>query len=168
MTGGVNMNSTRLCGIDSSTSATSISLFVDGKFVDYKLIEIDKKQFPTQWDRLNPMIKEIGKSIESFQPTIIYQEDSWKGKNVDTCKCLSTILGAVRYWAITNNCEYYRLMPSQWRAKLNLQKYEAERPELKNITMEFIKDKYGIEVPTDDVSDSIAIGLAGLKFYGIN
>lgn len=159
------MNKQILCGIDSSTSATSISCFIDGKLVDYKLIQINKKEYPTAWERLNPMLYEIIDVLNKYKPNIIYQEDSWKGRNVDTLKVLTNILGGVRMWALEHNCEYYRLMPSQWRAVLKLNEYEAQRPDLKNITYEYIKEKYNIEPETDDVSDSIAVGLAGLIFY---
>ena len=158
---------TRLCGIDSSTSNTGLSLFVNGKLVGYKLISLDKKD-TTQWDRLNPMLKQIGEVLSEWKPNIIYQEQSWKGRNIDTLKCLTNIMGGVRFWALMNNCEYYVLLPSQWRARLGLNKYEAERPELKNAAMQFVKDKYDIDVPTDDISDCICLGLAGLSFYGFD
>ena len=159
--------STMLCGIDASTSATSISFFEDGIFKDYKLIQINKKEKPTQWDRLNPMIKNILDVLELYQPNIIYQEDSWKGKNIDTLKCLTNIIGSVRGWAIKNDCEFYTLTPAAWRSKVGIQKYEAERSDLKNAGIQFVKEKYNIDVPTDDVSDSILVGLAGLKTYGL-
>lgn len=152
----------RLCGIDSSTSATSISLFIDGEYKEYTLIEMDKKKMPTMWQRLNPMIMEIIKVLDKYKPTIIYQEDSWKGRNIDGLKCLTNILGAVRSWAVQNNCEYETIFPSEWRAKLGLNKWLEERETLKAKAMDFIKDKYNIDVPTDDVSDSICIGMAGI------
>lgn len=155
----------RLCGIDSSTTATGISLFEDGEYIEYKLITIDKKKFPTKWDRLNPMLIEISKVLNEYKPDVIYQENSYKGNNVDNLKVLTNILGGIRFWSLENNCEYFQLLPSQWRSKLGLNKYEAERPELKNITMEFVKEKYNIEVPQDDVSDCICVGLAGLDYY---
>lgn len=152
----------RLCGIDSSTTATSISLFIDGEYEEYSLIEMDKKKMPTMWQRLNPMISDIIEVLNKYKPDVIYQEDSWKGKNIDSLKCLTNILGAVRMWAIANNCNYYTIYPSEWRAKLNLNKWLEERESLKAKAMDYIKEKYGIEVPTDDVSDSICIGLAGM------
>lgn len=156
----------RLCGIDSSTSNTGLSLFVDGKLVSYKLITLDKKD-TTKWERLNPMMKEIGEILNEWKPSIIYQEQSWKGRNVDTLKCLTNIMGGVRFWSLMNGSEYYVLLPSQWRSKLDLNKYMAEREELKDNAKQYIKEKYNIEVPTDDVSDAICIGLAGNLIYGI-
>ena len=56
-------------------------------------------------------------------------------------------------------------MPSQWRKVLGLNQYEADRKQLKQKTIEYIENRYKIEIPQDDVSDSIAIGLAGKIFY---
>lgn len=156
----------KLCGIDSSTSNTSIALFENGIFKDYTLISMDKKKYPTKWDRLNPMLKEIGEVLDKYKPDIIYQEDSYKGNNIDNLKVLTNILGGVRFWALTHNAEYYKLLPSQWRKVLNLNQYEADREILKQKTIEYIRNKYKIDIPTDDVSDSIAIGAAGIIFYG--
>lgn len=158
----------RICGIDSSTTATSISLFVNGQFQDYSLIVGDKKKYPTKWDRIDPMLKNIGEVLDKYNPDIVYQENSYKGNNVDNLKALTNILGGVRFWCVERDKEYHQLMPAQWRAVLKLNKYEAERPELKNIAMEFVREKYGIEVPTDDVSDAICIGLCGLILKGEN
>lgn len=154
-----------LCGIDSSTSNTSIALFENGEYKDYTLISMDKKQYPTKWDRLNPMLVEISKVLEKYKPDVIYQEDSYKGNNIDNLKVLTNILGGVRFWALTHNAEYYKLLPSQWRKVLKLNEYEADRTILKQKTIEYIQGKYHIDVPTDDVSDSIAIGAAGIIFY---
>ena len=154
-----------LCGIDSSTSNTSISLFKDGKYEDYTLISINKKQYPTKWERINPMLMEIAKVLEKYQPNVIYQEDSYKGNNIDNLKALTNILGGVRFWAITHDAEYYKLLPSQWRKVLKLNQYEADREILKQKTIEYIENTYKIDIPTDDVSDSIAIGAAGIIFY---
>lgn len=155
----------RLVGIDSSTTATSISLFINGKYKDYTLIKIDKNEYPTKWDRLDPMLKEIGNVLDRYKPDIIYQENSYKGNNVDNLKALTNILGGVRFWAIMNESEYYQLMPSQWRKVLSLNEYEADRKVLKQKTIEYIEKKFKIKVPQDDVSDSIAIGLAGTIYH---
>lgn len=154
---------TKICGIDSSTSATSISLFEGNCFIDYELILGDKKKYPNKWDRLNPMIEDIFIKLDIFKPDIVFQEDDYKGNNIDNLKALTHILGAVRGWCIVNNANYYTLMPSEWRAKLGLNKYSAERNELKQMTKDYIENRYNIVVPQDDISDSIAIALAGLK-----
>ena len=151
----------KLVGIDSSTTRTALSLFIDGEYVGYELIDC-KKLGKTQWERLPHMMLKIGEVLDKWQPDIIFQEDSWKGRNVDTLKCLTNILGGVRYWAIANGCDYRKVLPSEWRAKLKLNEYLAKRPELKDNAMRFVEDVYGIECESDDVSDCICIGLAGL------
>ena len=156
----------RLCGIDSSSTCTSISLFENGEYKSYKIAEVSKKYYPTQWDRVDQMIILICKILDQFQPDIVYQEDSWKGQNIDTLKCLTTIMGAVRHWALDHGCEYYKILPSSWRGQLGLNEYMKKRPDLKDKTIEFVKERYGINPETDDVSDSICIGLAGLKLIG--
>lgn len=154
--------SVTLLGIDSSTSNTGISIFVDGKYKTYKLISFSTHG-TTQWERLDPMMKGIGEVLNKYKPDIVYQEQSWKGMNVDVLKCLTNIMGGVRFWCLENNCDYHVIMPSQWRAELGLNKFKAERDELKTMAKEYIKERYKLDVPTDDVSDCICIGLAGLE-----
>lgn len=155
----------KLCGIDSSTSATSVSLFKDGKFIDYKLIRLDKKKYPSQWERINPMMEQIWDVLNKYDPDVIYQEDTYQKQSVDTLKCLTNILGGVRMWAVANHKEYYKINAPMWRAQLKMNEFMAERPELKDKSINFIKEKFNINPETDDVADSICIGLAGLKIY---
>lgn len=158
----------KLCGIDSSTSKTAISLFIDGKYKEYKLIDLHKIE--GGWNRVDPMILEIVKVLDKYKPDIIYQEDAYLSggkQNPETMLMLCTIMGAVRYWALIHDCNYNKFKASTWRAKLKLNDFLANRPELKKKTITFIQEKYNINPETDDVSDSICIGLAGLKMEGI-
>ena len=158
----MELTSEILLGIDSSTSITGISVFVDGKFKTYELVVTSKKG-TTQWERLNPMMKGVAKVLNKYRPNIVYQEQSWKGQNVDTLKCLTNIMGGVRFWCLEHDCKYEVILPSQWRAVLGLNKFKAERDELKDMAKQYIKNKYNLDVPTDDVSDCICIALAGVE-----
>ena len=157
----------RVVGIDSSTVSTAISYFVDGEYKSYTLHQPDKKLYKTKWDRLDPMIKEIYEQLDTFQPEVVFQEDAWSGKDPDTMKCLSNCLGAVRGWCLQHNVEYVKIMPSSWRAKLGLNGGKLKRDELKILTKEYVESKYNISIPIDDVSDCIAICLAGHIIKGL-
>ncbi len=153
----------KLVGLDSSTFCTALSFWEDGKYLEYSILDLHKsKNYKTKWDRIDPMISHILNKLNEFQPDIVYQEDSWAGKDMDTLKALTNILGAVRGWCLVNNKTYYKVMPTSWRATLKLNKSKAKREELKQITKDYIESKYGFECPTDDVSDAIAIGEHGI------
>lgn len=151
-----------LIGLDSSTRCSGISVFVDGKLKGYELVSVDSKN-TTQWERLDPMMGGISKVLNRFKPDVVYHEESWKGRNVDTLKCLTNIMGGVRFWCLENSSKYVSIYPAEWRKVLGLNKFKAERDELKTIAKQYIKDKYKINIPTDDVSDCICIGLAALE-----
>ena len=154
-----------LCGIDSSTNYTALSYFKDGKFRKYELIDLHKEK--DSEERLKQMILAIYSVLDKWRPDIIYHEYTWVARNPKTALTLTSIIGAVQGWAISHNCEWNKISPSTWRASLGLSEYGKDRTDLKKSAKEYIKTEYGIEVPTDDVSDAICIGLAGIKIMNI-
>lgn len=150
-----------LCGIDSSTNYTALSYFQDGEFKKYELIDLHKERDAQA--RLKQMILKIYDVLNEWNPDVIYQECTWVSRNPKTVLTLTSLIGAVQGWAFSHDCEWNKIFPSEWRASLGLNEHGKDRFDLKMFAKEYIKTEYGIEVPTDDVSDAICIGLAGVK-----
>lgn len=150
-----------LCGIDSSTTYTAISYFRDGQYEKYELIDLHKEKDPEK--RSQDMILAIYEVLDRWKPDIIYQEYTWMARNPKTAITLTGIVGAVWGWALLHDCKWSTIHPSVWRANLGLNEYGKKRSDLKQSAKEFIKTKYGIDVPRDDVSDAICIGIVGIK-----
>lgn len=151
-----------ICGIDASTKSSGMSLF-NNQLVDYALINFAK--MTNTDERINKMMLSISKQLDVWNPDLIYIEDSFDKLNVKTLKYLSYIVGSVRLWALLHNKEFYTCMPSHWRKIVGISKDNSNRDDFKKASVELVKKYYGIDV-IDDVSDSILIGLAGLKEFG--
>ena len=152
-----------LCGIDSSSRITALSLFKDGQYKEYKLIDLSK--YKDAEKRIDEMIRSIYEVLDKWNPDVIYQEYTWVSQNPKVALMLTMIVGAVRGWAAKHMREWHKIVPAMWRAQLKLNEYMAERSKLKGRAIDYVYDKYGIVVPTDDVADAICIGEAGCMIY---
>lgn len=150
----------KLCGIDSSSNRTAISYFEDNKLVDYKVIDL--KKIKDKNERIDTMMLSIAAHLNSWKPDYVYQEDTWTSGNPETANILTTILGGVRFWCISNNCVYHKIKPTVWRSQFGLNQYKAKREELKEKSIDYVKEKFGVSV-SDDEADAILIGLCGTK-----
>lgn len=148
----------KTCGIDSSSKRTSISYFEDDKLIDYIVIDLTKMKDKNE--RIDSMLLNIAKYLNKQKPDYVYQEDTWSGGNPETGNILTTILGGVRFWCITNDCIYHKIKPTVWRSQFGLNKFKAKREELKQKSIDYVNEKYGICV-SDDEADAILIGLCG-------
>lgn len=159
---GVKRKMIKLVSIDSSSKKTGMATFVNGSYDNHILIDYSKKSDIEE--RIDLMGKDILSYLAKNKPEIIIIEyPQGKGRNVRMVGKLCEILGIVRAYAIAKGCEYHELAPSVWRSYLGWKQGKKNRDELKQMSIDYIKDKYGFEV-TDDESDSIAIGEAWIEF----
>lgn len=155
----------RLCGIDSSSRFTAISLFINGEYQSFRLIDLHKMQ--DSEERINQMILEIYTALNIYKPNVIYQEFTWVAKNPKTALLLTIIIGAVKGWAVSHECNFKEIAPSAWRKILGLNEYKDNRKELKQKAINYIEETIGLTPETDDVADAICIGFAGCKIESI-
>lgn len=155
----------RLCGIDSSSRFTAISLFINGEYETYRLIDLHKVQDSDQ--RIDRMILAIYETLDAYNPEIIYQEFTWVARNPKTALLLTIIVGAVKGWAVSHDCEFKEIAPSAWRKILGLNEYKDNRKELKQKAINYIEETIGLTPETDDVADAVCIGFAGCKIESI-
>lgn len=154
--------SIRFCGIDASTKSTGICLLIDGKLSDYKLI--DFKSYDDREERTKLMCNTLLKQLSEYNPDIVYIEDSWNSANVDVTKLLTRIMGVTYAWCLAKNREWHSILPSQWRKYCGFEIGKKKRQELKQMSIDYVKEKYGIDV-NDDVSDCIALADGVCNYY---
>lgn len=154
--------SIRFCGIDASTKSTGICLLIDGKLSDYKLI--DFKSCDDREERTKLMCIALLKQLTEYNPDIVYIEDSWNAVNVDVTKLLTRIMGVTYAWCLSKNKEWHSILPSQWRKYCGFEIGKKKRQELKQMSIDYVKEKYGIDV-NDDVSDCIALADGVCNYY---
>lgn len=149
----------KLMSIDESSVMTGCALFKNGELVDYCVI--NKKKIKESETRLNEMSRELLNTMKKWKPNSIYIEHpQGGGGNVLTVSLLSEIIGVARAYAVEHNCEFVEVVPSHWRKMLGFKQGGGKkRAELKAMSIEYVKNAYGIDA-SDDLADAICIGAA--------
>ena len=153
---------TRLISIDPSTKASGVSTFDDAKLVDYQLFQCNDKEVD---DRIDKMGKALLSYLKKQKPDIIYIEHpQGHGSNVSLVAMICELLGIVRAYAIEKKIEYKELSPSVWRKYCGFNQGKKKRAELKQMSIDYVKEHYNIDVGNDE-ADAIAMGTGVINYY---
>lgn len=148
---------------DLATKKTGIAVWHNGQYKESYVINYEKIEDIEE--RTELMGKKLISALNYFQPTLVYSEDSFRGQNPKTVKCLCRIHGIVMGWCLEHNVEYHFIMPSAWRKYIPgfpNGRY-AKRPEQKAFAVQYVKEHYGFSSITDDQADAICIGEAVIR-----
>ena len=130
---------------------------------DYGLIDLHKNTDSEL--RLKDMAQHIWQLLETNKPDIIVIEKLNVGRNLQATRLLSKMIGVVYCYSILNpDVFYFEIQPSQWRKQLGMQSSKRKRDEYKQLSIQFIKEHFNIEV-SDDVSDAICAGIGYIKMF---
>lgn len=156
----------KLISMDTSSNSTGVAIFIDGELSRHFLIDL--KRIKDTEKRLESMIKEIHKIIKEEKPDIIATELTVVTRNAQAQRNLTMILGAIWGDCIQNNIFYFSLRPTEWRSLVDTTKKPTgrKREDYKNWSMEVVKEIYGLDVETDDISDAILIGRGYCNKFG--
>lgn len=153
----------KLMAIDESSKKTGCALFINGELVDHCVIDISKNKDSNS--RLHQMCTLVLEQMNKWKPDGVYIEHpQGDGRNVLTVWMLSQIIGVARAYSIVNACDFNEITPSEWRSYLKFKQGRKKREELKQMSMSYVKEHYGIEVG-DDEADAICIGSAVINKY---
>ena len=148
---------------DLATKKTGIAVWHDDQYKESYVINYEKIEDIEE--RTELMGKKLISALNYFEPTLVYSEDSFRGQNPKTVKCLCRIHGIVMGWCLEHEVEYHFIMPSAWRKHIPgfPNGRNAKRPEQKTFAVQYIKDHYGFSSITDDQADAICIGEAVIR-----
>lgn len=122
------------------------------------MINLNKNKDTTS--RFQEMTEKIEKWIENENPDIVIFEDVSLQSNISSLLLLARLQGTIMQICFANNIPFKIYKPTTWRKALNFrQGNKVKRDELKQQSIDFVNDKYGVLV-TDDISDAICIGEA--------
>ena len=155
---------TKLCCIDSSSKKTGFAFFINGDYICHDLIDCNKEKDMDK--RFHDMSCQIWNALSLTKPDIIYIEETVVLRNAQTQRFLTRLQGVVYAWCINNQCEFNTIRPTSWRAAIGIkQGKNVKRDYLKEQSIKYVLDKYGLNV-TDDEADAICIGDAVNNLYG--
>lgn len=160
----------KMISLDTSSSKTGWAYFLAGKYKKSGVIDLDtkecKKKYQNNSDkRIEDMCLAVLELLQKHQPDIIVIEKLNVSRNMNAVRVLSKVIGAVyTYYIMNDDCFYFEIQPTQWRSQLGMQSGKKKRDELKQLSVEYVKNTLGIDV-TDDEADSICAGIAYIKMF---
>lgn len=159
--------SIKLLSMDTSSSATGITIFLDSKFQGYSLLETDKKIKGEE--KLNQMIKLIYNYLDKEHPDIVCSELTAVTRNPSVQRMLTEILGAIRGKCLDKSIDYYAFRPTEWRKTIEqitgIKPKSRKREDLKQWSLDVVNNYFGIETDSNDISDSILIGKHYIEIF---
>lgn len=146
---------------DESTTSTGYAIFINGELKDYgAFIEKSKNVL----ERVSNIMNNIRDLIEYYSPTDVAIENVQITMSAPTARSLMGLQFMIELLCYQNNIPYTLIRPSSWRKSLGLSNSpKLKRVDKKKETIEYIKNKYGIDEKIDDICDAIAIGESYIK-----
>jgi Holliday junction resolvasome RuvABC endonuclease subunit len=182
----------RLLSLDLSTS-TGWALFVDGQRADQgRFPKISIRDFNVNahpekspsyprniMDAAHELAKLVTQKIAEIKPDHIVIENTVKGRNRSTQRCLEWCHFAVLGEIYAAKIPFTYMDPSQWRTILDIRLTSADKKNnkevnagkkrgkinRKHLALRYCNEKYGLDllVKDDDVADAICLAEAFLK-----
>ena len=149
---------------DQSTRCSGYAYFLNNKYVESGVIDMSKSKLDT-YERSFEMAKEIWKVIKKYKPNYVILENVQKQTSISTTLVLARLQGMVIGYAEAHGVKTHILSPTQWRKVAGFaQGPKVKRAELKQQSIDYVKEHYGLNV-TDDESDAVCLAEAAHKIF---
>lgn len=150
-----------LLALDQASRVTGWALFEDNKLKAEGKFSLSPSL--AIGDRLAEFYNNLSKLFGNHNfDELAFEDIQLQAGNVKTYKMLAMIQAMAILWCTTHGIKYYILSPSHWR-KILKEQYSVEwgrkREEQKQSAMNFIKQKYNLDVSSDE-ADAICLGTA--------
>ena len=159
-----------MLSLDTSSSKTGWAYFLDGKYKISGVIDLDTKECKKKYKndsgkRIKDMCLLVWNLLHKYKPDIIVIEKLNVSRNMNAIRVLSKVIGTVyTYYILNEDCFYFEIQSTQWRSQLDMQSGRKKREELKQLSVEYVKNTLGIDVG-DDEADSICAGIGYIKMF---
>lgn len=153
---------TTLLSLDTSTTRTGWSVFIDGFFYQSGAIDCSKSD---KNEKLNDMIAMVTMELNTWEPDIVVVEQMNVSRNMLATRKLCELVGAVRAWTIWHDSFFYEMAPSEWRKAIGISTSGGKRDEYKELSKSYVKEYIIDRDITDDEADAICIGTGYIKLF---
>lgn len=149
----------RLIAWDQASINAGWAIFDDGKYVDGGVITKDKK-IPII-DRIPEMAASICAKIKESGADMVYIEGVQTQSNQKTVIDLARLQGGIMMWCNIKKIPLHILTPTEWRKILGYRMGpKVPRAELKQQSLDYVKEHFGIESGSEDMIEAVCIGAA--------
>lgn len=154
----------KLLSLDQSTRCSGYAVFKDGEYINSGVIDMTKSKLETD-ERSFEMAKQIWDVMKQCKPDVLVLENVQQQSNPKSMIVLARLAGMIVGYAAAHNVQIKFMLPSQWRKILNYsQGAGIKRQELKQQSINYIKENLGKELPEDEC-EAICIGIAAFKSF---
>lgn len=152
----------KVLSMDQSTRVSGYCLFQDGEYVESGVVDMSKSKLETD-ERSFEMAKSLWRVIKKYKPDHLIIENVQQQTSPKTVIILSRLQGMIIGYAEAHNVKTHIILPSQWRAELKYnQGPKVKRAELKQQSIDYVENKYGI-ARSEDECEAIALNDAARK-----
>lgn len=157
----------RVLSFDQSTRLSGYAYFEHGQYIESGVVDMSKSQLETD-KRSFEMAKELWKVIKKYKPEYLILENVQQQSSVSTVIILARLAGMIIGYAEAHNVQTHILLPSQWRKALNYsQGAKVKRQELKQQSIDYVKQNFGLDLPEDEC-EAICEGIAAHKIFNFS
>ena len=157
----------KVLATDQATRISGYSLFDNNEYVCSGIIDMSESELDTD-ERSFEMAKEIWKVINKYKPDVLVIENVQKQTSTSTVITLARLQGEIIGYAEAHGVKTYIVSPSQWRKALGFtQGPKVKRKELKQQSIDYVKEHYSIDAPEDEM-EAVAINAAAHKIFNFS
>lgn len=163
-------------GIDCSTNSLAFSFIDKGKLVKYGEVMFQGKDV---YHRAGDARRKVEALADEFDVSYVAIEKTIFAKSIDTAIKMAYVAGTVISCLVDTHVSVVEVAPISWQSgignpnltakeKLQIQKdfpgkskawYQNKGREIrKQRTIQWVEDKFGVKVESDNVSDAIGVG----------
>lgn len=153
-----------ILALDLSSKSSGWAIFEDEQLINWGCITSSSTDLIKRIYIMRDGIKEILSKIKIDKIIVeeVRPESGYGIGNQKTHKALMWLQAAIAFliYDFNKDIEIEYIYPSSWRAKIGIKNGRGiKRTSLKEADIEYVKEKYNIDV-NDDVADAICIGLS--------
>ena len=153
----------KVLSFDQSSKKTGVCLFTNGEYTSSGVI--DKHKIADIDTRIGEMGVAICNKINEVRPDIVIIENVQKQSAVSTVIDLARLQGFILGWCYVHDIRIEIIGPSEWRSTLHFKQGAGiKRKELKEQGINYVKNKYGLNLPEDEAESVCINDAARIKF----
>lgn len=149
---------------DQSTRCSGWAFFEEGEYITSGVVDMSKSKLDTD-ERSFKMAKALWKIIKEYSPDEIVLEQVQNQSNTKTVITLARLAGMIIGYAEAHGVKTHTLEPAKWRSALSFsQGPKVKRAELKQQSIDYVKEHLGVKMP-EDQAEAVCEGFAAHKIY---
>ena len=154
----------KILAFDQASKISGYCLMENGKYIDSGII--DKHKISDSDKRIGEMGIAIYQKIAEVKPDLVVIENVQCQSGVSTVILLARLQGMILGYNYAHKIKTKILSPSQWRSNLKYRQGSGvKRSELKQQSIDYVKEHFGFDDFSEDRCEAICICAAASNLF---